>query len=79
MMSANSPIRFGLQIVFVCCTLQHPIIVIVQTYLKTLKLCNACQIYFVECVSKIKHILSAIHYTIYGAVWFQFTHSPRDD
>ena len=25
--------------------------------------------YFVECVSKIKHILSFIHYTIYGAVF----------
>ena len=31
-----------------------------------------CQIYFVECVSKIKHILSVIHYTICGAVYFQF-------
>ena len=35
---------------------------------------NNCQIYFVECVSEIKHILSVIHYTIYGAVCFQFTH-----
>ena len=33
----------------------------------------------VECVSKIKHILSGIHYTICGAVCFQFTHSPCDD
>ena len=33
------------------------------------------QIYFVECVSKINHILSVIHYTICGAVCFQFTHS----
>ena len=31
-------------------------------------------IYFVECVSKIRHILSVIHYTIRGAVCFQFTH-----
>ena len=29
--------------------------------------------YFVECVSKIKHILSVIRYTICGAVCFQFT------
>ena len=36
-------------------------------------------IYFVECVSKIKHILSVIHYTICGAVWFQVTHFPCDD
>ena len=28
----------------------------------------------VECVSKIKHIISVIHYTICGAVCFQFTH-----
>ena len=35
------------------CTLHHLIIIIVQTYLMTLNLWNACQIYFVECVSKI--------------------------
>ena len=61
------------------CTLHHLIIIIMQTYLKTLNLWNACQIYFVECVSKIKHIFSVIHYTIYGAVCFQFTHFPCDD
>ena len=37
------------------------------------------RLYFVECVSKIKHIFSVIHYTIYGAVCFQFTHFPWDD
>ena len=31
-------------------TLHHLIIVIVQTYLKTLNSYNACQLYFVECV-----------------------------
>ena len=36
-------------------------------------------IYFVESVSKIKHIHSVIHYTIRGAVCFQFTHFPCDD
>ena len=35
--------------------------------------------YFVECVSKIKHIFSVIYYTIYGAVCFQCTHFPCDD
>ena len=30
-------------------------------------------------MSKIKHILSVIHYTICGAVCFQFTHFPCDD
>ena len=65
------------------CTVHHPIIIIVQNYLKTLNLWNACQIYFVECVSKFKHILSVIHntihYTICGAVCFLFTHSSCDD
>ena len=61
------------------CTLLHLIIIIVQTYLKTLNLINACQIYFVECVSEIKHIFSVIHCTLYGAVCFQFTHFPYDD
>ena len=50
-----------------------------QAYLKTLNLLNACQIYFVECVSKVKHIISVIHYALYGAAWFQFTHFPCDD
>ena len=36
-------------------------------------------IYFVECVNKIKHILSVIQYTTCGAVCFQFTHSSCDD
>ena len=56
------------------CTIHHLIIIIRQTYLKAFNLWNTCQIYFVECVSKIKHILSVIHYTICGAVCFQFTH-----
>ena len=34
---------------------------------------------FVECVSKIGHILSVIHYKIRGAVCFQLTHFPCDD
>ena len=49
------------------CTEHHLIIIIVQTYLKTL-----------NCVGKIKRILSVIHYTICGAVCFQFTHFPCD-
>ena len=40
---------------------------------------SACQIYFIECVSKIKDVFSVIHYTMYGAVCFQFTHFPCDD
>ena len=61
------------------CTVHHLISIIVQTYLKALNLKNACQIYFVQCVSKIKHILSVIHFTICWAVCFQFTHFSCDD
>ena len=43
-----------------------------------IELINACQIYFVECVSKIKHILSVIHYTItetkMSSFWLNFHH-----
>ena len=35
--------------------------------------------YISECVSKIKHILSVIYYTICGAVFFQSTHFSCDD
>ena len=61
------------------CTLHHFIIIIMQTHLRTLAIWNACQIYFVECVNKIKHILSVSLYTISGAVCFQFPHFPCDD
>ena len=54
------------------CTLHHHIIIIVQTYLKSL-------IYFVECMSKIKHILLVSHHTICGAVCFQFNHFLCDN
>ena len=57
------------------CTLHHLIIIIVQAYLKTLNLLNACQIYLVVCVSKIKQFFSVIHCPLCGAVCFQFTHS----
>ena len=50
LMSSNGRIRFGLKIVFVSSTLHHLIIIIVQTYLKSLNIKNACQIYFVESV-----------------------------
>ena len=60
------------------CTVHHFIIIIVQSYLKTLNLQNACQIYFVECVSKTTHILSVINCTICGAVCFQFIYFSCD-
>ena len=79
MICANSRIHFGLKFVFVCLYIYHLIIIIVQTGLKTLKLSNASQIYFVEYLSKIKPILSVVHYTICGAACFQFSHFRCDD
>ena len=61
------------------CTVHRLTIIVVQTYLKALNLKNACQINFVECVSKLKHLLSVIHYTICRAVCFQFTRFSCDD
>ena len=78
-MSANIRIRFGLQIVlvFLYSTPSH-----YHHYANLsegMEFKNACQIHFVESVSKIKHILSVTHYTICGAVCFQFTHFSCDD
>ena len=54
------------------CTLHYPIIVTMKTYLKALNFRNACQVYVVECVSKIKSILSMVFYSIYRAVRLHF-------
>ena len=43
------------------------------------KLIKSLSDIFVECVSKIKHILSIIHYAICGAVCFQINHFSCDD
>ena len=74
MMSANIRIRFGLQIVFVC------LYITPSHYHHYANL--SADIELIKCLSdvfcrvcKIKHIFSVIHYTIYGAVCFQFTHS----
>ena len=66
-------IRFGLQIVFVClyitpshyhhCANLYEDIELIKCLSDIF--CRAC---------KINHILSVIHYAIYGAVCFQFTH-----
>ena len=74
MMSANIRIRFGLQIVFVCLHIASSHYHHCANLSEDIELIK-CQIYFVECVSKVKHIFSVIHYTIYWAVCFQFTHS----
>ena len=78
LMSANIRIHFGLQIVLFClystpshyhhCAILSEGIELIK-YLSDI-FCRVC---------KIKHILSIIHYTICGAVCFQFTHFPCDD
>ena len=60
------------------CTLHHFITIIVQNSSDDIELTKCLSDIFVECVSKIKHIFSVIHYTIYGDVCFQFTHFPCD-
>ena len=78
MMSAHIRTCFGLKIV-------HVLVCLYSTsshYHHCANLSEGIElikIYFVECVSKIKHILSVIHYTICGAVCFQFTNSSCDD
>ena len=78
MVSANNRIRFVLKIVFVSLyiTLSH--------YHHCVNLSESIDL--TKCLSdifcrvcKIRHILSVIHYTIRGAVCFQFTHFPCDD
>ena len=67
MMSANNRIRFVLKIVSVCLSTTP------SHYHHCANLSEDIEL--VECVSKIRHILSVIHNTIRGAVCFQFTHS----
>ena len=55
------------------------ITIIIWTYLKALHTEYAREAYAVECVSRIKSILSIIVYAIYGAVCFQLTHFFCDD
>ena len=79
MMSANIRKRFGWQIVLVCLYTTSPHYHHCANLSEGIELINACQICFVECVSKIKHTISVIQYTICGAVCFQFTHFSCDD
>ena len=58
------------------CTLHYPIIIIMETYLKALNMQNACQVYSVKCVFKIKSI---IFHTIYRDAYFLPTHFSFDE
>ena len=70
--------RFGLQIVFVCLYITSHYHQCVNLS-EDIELIKCLSDIFCRGVSEIKHILSVIHYTMYGAVCFQFTHSPCDD
>ena len=50
-----------------------------QRYLKVLNPKNASQTHSVECVSKIKSVLSIIFHAMYGVVCIQLTHSFYGD
>ena len=78
MKSANSRIQFGLQIVFVCLYITPSHYHHCANLSEDIELIKYLSDIFCQ-VCKIKRILSVIHYTIYGAVCFQFTHSPYDD
>ena len=79
MMSANIRIRFDLRIVLVCLYSTPSHYHHCANVSEGIELIKCLSDIFVECVSKINHILSVIHYTICGAVCFQFTHFPCDD
>ena len=77
MMSANIRIHFGLQIIFVCLYSTPSHYHHCGNLSEGIELIKCLSDIF--CVSKIKHILSVIHYTICGAVCFQSTHFSCDD
>ena len=79
MMSANSRIRFGLQIIFVCLYITPSHYHHFANLSEDIELIKRLPDIFCRCVSKSKHILSVIHYTICGAVCFPFNHFPCDD
>ena len=79
MMSANSRIRFGLQIVFVSLYITPSHYHHCANFIWRHWTYKIPVRYNLSSVSKIKHILSNIHYTICGTVCFQFTHFLRDD
>ena len=74
MMSANNRIRFVLKIVFVCLYITPSHYHHCANLSEDFELIKHLSDIFCRGVSKIRHILSVIHYTIRGAVCFQFTH-----
>ena len=78
MMSANSRIRFGMHIVLVCLYSTPSLYHHCANLSEDIELIKCLSDIFCR-VCKIKHILSIIHYTICGAVCFQFTHFSCDN
>ena len=78
MMSANSWIRFALQIILVCLYSTPSHYHHCAKWSEDIELLKCLSDIFCR-VCKIKHILSVIHYTICGAVCFRFSHFPHDD
>ena len=75
MMSANYWIRFVLEIIFVCLYITPSHYHHCANLSEDFELIKCLSDIFCQmCVSKIRHILSVINYTIRGAVCFQFTH-----
>ena len=78
MISAESRICLGLQIILVCLNITPSHYHRCANLLEDIELIKYLSgILFRVC--NIRHILSIIHYTIYGAVCFQFTHFPCGD
>ena len=77
MMSANSRISYGLQIVFVCLYITPSHYHHCANLSVDIDLMKCLPDIFCR-VCKIEHILLVIHYSIYGAVCFQLTQFPRD-
>ena len=77
MMSANIRIRFGLQIMFVCLYIKPSHYHHCANLSEDIELIKCLSDMFCR-VCKIKHYFSVLHFTLYGAVCFQFTHFPYD-
>ena len=78
MMSANSRICYGLQIVFAFLNITPSHYHHCGNLSVDIELMKCLPDIFVERVSEIEHIRLVIHYSIYGAVCFQFTQFPHD-
>ena len=78
MMSANSRICFVFKVVFVCLHITPSDNHHRANLSEDIELIKCLSDIFCR-VCKLGHILSVIHYTIRGAVCFEFTHFPCDD